>query len=375
MRILICPDKFKGSLTALEVGEAIEKGLRKRYPDAQVWLHPMADGGDGSLDVLSRHLYLEQKTIATIDPLGRAMDAIYYRTADAAFIELSKASGLVLLQPAERNPEQTSTFGTGVLVKDALQSGIRNVFLFLGGSATNDAGMGIIAALGGRFLDKKGRMLAPIGAHLHQVNAIDRPAFPIGEVSITLLCDVRNPLFGSNGAAHVYARQKGATEPQVEALDGGLRHYAQVLEELTGVTVAHLPGAGAAGGIAASMVALLGARLENGFSTLSALTQLEAQIEQADWVISGEGSLDVQSLQGKLVDGVAALCRKYQKPLSLLVGKNELPEAVWQSAGISQVHAIAPIAKSQEDAMQQAARYLTEVAALVELGVDSRYIP
>ncbi|GAB4422816.1 MAG: glycerate kinase [Bacteroidia bacterium] len=363
MHILLCPDKFKGSLSALEVCQAIGRGLAQAVPTAALTFHPMADGGDGSLEVLARHLDLQPRTLVTTDPLGREITAGYVTSGDAAFIELASASGLVLLQPGERNPLTTSSWGTGTMIADALAAGFRRIYLFLGGSATNDAGMGIAAALGCRFWDAQGQPLQPIGAHLSRVKALaSSPAFAATGATLTLLCDVTNPLYGPDGAAHVYARQKGATEAQVAKLDEGLRHIAHLLAAQTGIDVAGLPGSGAAGGVAACLVALLGARLVPGFDTIAALTGLENHIQAADRVICGEGKLDSQSLQGKVVDGVAALCRKHGKPLVLFVGKCELDAAALRQAGIAAVYAIADEAADLADAMHNGAAYLTSLA-------------
>lgn len=364
MRILLCPDKFKGTLSALEVCQALQAGLAISHPNDSVDVHPMADGGDGSLDILNRHLSLSAKTIYTADPLGREIAATYFFSESAAFIELSKASGLVLLQPSERNPELTSTLGTGKVIADALAAGHRHIYLFLGGSATNDGGLGIASALGYRFLDASKGVLDPIGANLSHIHYIQRDTVwpATEEVSFTLLCDVTNPLYGPLGAAAVYSRQKGATETQVRSLDDGLRHYADLLLRETGIQVAGLPGAGAAGGIGASMVALFGGNLKSGFTALADLTGLEARIQSADWVISGEGSLDHQSLDGKLVAGLAALCRKHAKPLVLVVGKNELSESQYRAAGIEAVWAITDYAPTHEAACSHAYPYIAEIA-------------
>ncbi len=364
MKVLLCPDKFKGSLTAMQVCEAIGTGLKKSQPQAETVFHPMADGGDGSLEILANHLSLHPKTIAANDPLGRPINATYVTSTDAAFIELASAAGLVLLKNGERNPLITSSFGSGKMIVDALANGFQKIYLFLGGSATNDAGMGIAAALGCQFLDKNGELLEPTGAHLPKVKSITpNRLFDFDKIKITLLCDVTNPLFGPNGAAHVYARQKGASEEQVAYLDDGLRHFSQILFKETGMDVSNLPGSGAAGGIAASLVALFGAKLENGFAAIAELTGLEKQIQLADWVISGEGKLDGQSSQGKVVDGVGALCRKHGKPLDLFVGKNELTATEVQQLGANQVFSISDRATSLEDAMRNAAGYLKGMAA------------
>lgn len=360
MNILLCPDKFKGSLSAQAVCSAIVRGL----PDtAHPHLHPMADGGDGSLEVLAGHLPLMPHTIAATDPLGRPLQATYFSAGQVAFVELASASGLVLLQPHERNPLLTSTWGSGLQMADAIAQGCRQIYLFLGGSATTDAGMGMAAALGFVFLDATSHPLPPTGSSLQHVASIQKPtASDLQRVSITLLCDVDNPLYGPNGAAHVYAQQKGANPQQIAQLDEGLRHFSDVLLRYSGIAVSALPGSGAAGGVGASLVALLGATLQNGFDAIATLTGLEAHIQAADWVISGEGKLDEQSPQGKVVAGVAALCRKHGKPLTLFVGHNQLDAHTTQQLGIRAVYAITDIAQDLPDAMQRGAAYLEALA-------------
>lgn len=366
MKVLIAPDKFKGSLSAKAVCQAIEKGLKKRGNPVEVISHPMADGGDGSLKVLADCLDLESQMVQTFDPLGREITAQYFASSNAAFIEVASASGLVLLKEKERNPLNTSTFGTGKMILDALSKGYQKVYLFLGGSATNDAGIGIAAALGCQFLDEQKRVLQPIGENLSHINSIEPSSnfdfdFDFENFNMTLLCDVTNPLFGKNGAAHVYAPQKGATAEDVEYLDKGLRNFSRVVLQQFGMDVSRLSGGGAAGGIGAGLTALFRAKMEKGFDVIAKLTDLEQQIQEADWVISGEGKLDRQSLQGKVIDGVAKLCKKYRKPLTLFVGKNDLPIQEAEVLGVKDIFSIYEMAENLEDAMENGARYLEEM--------------
>ncbi len=363
MKMLLASDKFKGSLSAREVCQAIEKGLTSAVPPVEVMAHPMADGGDGSLEVLSEHLRLDRIDMLTVDPLGRKISTHYLVSPDAAFIELASASGLVLLKEEERDPYKTSTLGTGKMVLDAIDRGLRKIYLFLGGSATNDAGTGIASALGCLFLDENQEELAPVGENLSRIHSVlPSTRFASEKVELILLCDVTNGLYGWNGAAQVYARQKGASEAQVTYLDSGLAHFNNVLFDQTGEDMNSIPGVGAAGGIGASMIALFGARLEKGFDAIARLTGLEKRIQWADYVVSGEGKLDVQSLQGKVIDGVAELCKQYNKPLTLFVGKNEL-DSIGKSLEVDHVFAISERAKDLKDAMDNGAIFLEELAA------------
>ncbi len=363
MKVLITPDNFKGSLSAKEVCEAIASGLRKKEEPLDITFHPMADGGDGSIEILADHLSLEEVSIKSQDPLGRPITAKYFTSKDAAFIEVASASGLVLLEESERNPMHTSTLGTGILLHDAISKGHQNIYLFLGGSATNDAGMGIVQALGYHFLDKENNILTPVGKNLSNVKSIkNNNLFDFSEINISVFCDVLNPLFGKNGAAHIYGPQKGATAEEVQYLNSGLINFSNVLQKRTGIDVSAIVGGGAAGGIGVGLVALCGAQLKKGFKMMAELTNLEAQIQQADWVISGEGRLDGQSLQGKVIDGIANLCQKHQKRLSLFVGKNNLSEKELLALNINQALSISSIAKNHEDAMRNGRFYLEVLA-------------
>ena len=371
MKILIAPDKFKGSMSAQEVCEAIGIGLKKNNHSITTIFHPMADGGDGSLEILSNHLALKKQSVKTVDPIGRAISTHYFTSSDAAFIEVASASGLVLLSKKERNPLLTSTIGTGKMIADALSKGFEKIYLFLGGSATNDAGMGIATELGFQFLDKNKNELTPIGENLSKVKFIhSSPIFDFEKIKITLLCDVNNPMFGTNGAAYIYAPQKGATTEQVLLLDTGLINFSRILNKHCNSNVSELHGGGAAGAIGAGLVALLNAKLENGFNTISQLTNLEMQIASADWVISGEGKLDEQSLQGKVVDGVASLCKKYNKPLTLFVGKNELSKQQVKNINATSIFSISEKAQDLDDAMLNGQIYLNQLAMEFSQSLD-----
>lgn len=357
-KILIAPDKFKGSLAAIEVGEAIRAGLQTALPEAEITIQPMADGGDGSLVVLQPLLDLAEVKVTTCDPLGRPLEATYLCGDDKAFIEVASASGLVLLQEQERNPLQTSTYGTGLMIKHALDQGFKDIYLLLGGSATNDLGLGIVAALGYGLLDKDGQELAGRGADLMQLQEVKLPEKGYSKWSLTLLCDVTNPAYGPQGAAYVYAAQKGANAKSIAILDEGGEHAVRQLEKQFGGDLQNLPGSGAAGGIGVGLAAILNARLQPGFATLATLTDLEEQIANADVIITGEGKLDTQSLQGKVVDGIADLCQKQQKPLHVVAGAASLEKAEWQNAGIRSVRTIMDLAVDQTDAMRNARSYL-----------------
>ena len=361
--ILLCPDKFKGSLTASEVCAALARGLLSDGHPFNIMHHPMADGGDGSLQVLLTHLDLRPHTVATIDPLGRAVKATYYTDDEVAYIELAAASGLVFLDEHERDAQATSTLGTGTLIAEAIAQGYSRVHLFLGGSATNDGGMGIANALGVRFLNGIGQMLEPCGKTLQDIERIDLSGIPesVRQTEFAVLVDVMNPLCGPYGAAESYARQKGATEAVVKQLDAGLHNLANRIDEATGARVAALPGGGAAGGVAAGLAGLFGARIEKGFDYFARATGLDERLVDADAVVSGEGQLDATSLQGKVVGGVGRRCEAAQKPFHLVAGAAAIAPRNLEILNPASIHTVLEHAAGLEDAMQNAEQYVEDI--------------
>ena len=360
MNILICPDKFKGSLSADKVCEALKKGLCADKPNLKIVNHPMADGGDGSINILKSFYKFEKIQVETIDPLGRVIIANYYKTEDSAYIELASAAGLVLLDKEDRNPVYTSTEGTGIMMSDAIGRGLKKIYLFIGGSATNDAGIGIAKALGYDFLDAENQQLRPIGGNLEKIHAIrNNSPYDFSEIEINVLCDVENPMHGVNGAAHTYAGQKGASESEINYLDKGLKKYAEVLKSETQKEIADIPGMGAAGAVGASLVGLLNAKLIDGFQMVSRTTKLEKAIQEADLVITGEGKIDPTSFQGKVVGNVLKLCKQHDKPCGVIAGMiEELSEMrfkfYFQESIISR-------ANNQQEAMANPETFLYEM--------------
>ncbi len=363
MKVLICADKFKGSLSAQEVAEAIARGIRRFDQAVECQIHPLADGGDGSLNILSTYLDLQKISLMVADPFGNPVEAVYYRSGGKAFVELAAASGLVLLPPGQRNPMLTSTQGTGELIKDAIEKGANEIVLFLGGSATNDGGAGIAQALGFRFLDASGKEVVPIGKNLIHIRQIVPPAgFVKKSLRFSCLCDVKNPLLGETGAAHTYAAQKGASEKEIEQLELGMKQYAQVINRQFSMDISAVPGGGAAGGVAAGLQALLGAEIRSGIDLFLELSQFEARVKSADLVITGEGKLDIQTLEGKVVNGVLQIARQYQKPVLLLVGTSELEKETLAGKGVVEVLTVMSRSAGYEDAMARAAEIIEGLA-------------
>lgn len=372
MRVLIAPDKFKGSLTAGEVCRCIRKGILLAVPGAEIMEKPMADGGEGSVELLTESLSLHAVGIDTADPLGRPIRAEYFRNEDIACIEMAAASGLERLEDGERNPMMTSTFGTGLMIRDALEKGIRKVILFIGGSATNDAGMGVAAALGYRFLDKEGIPLKPAGACLGEVAGIDTDGVmdAVKETGFSVVCDVQNPFYGPLGAAAVYAVQKGAAPAQVEALDHGLKSFARIVQDDLGMDIAHLPGSGAAGGMGGGAVAFLGADLVRGIDFMITALGVEEAIRSADLVITGEGKIDQQTLYGKVVSGIARFAKKHQKRCIAFCGVSEIDDLAMKSLGLEDLIPMVGTSFSIRESMAEPAQVLEAAVGRYFRGID-----
>jgi len=320
MRILVAIDSLKGSLSSLEAGLAIKEGLEEI--DCEVVVKPIADGGEGSVEAMADAL--GAKFIDTIvkNPLGTEILARYALKDDLAILEMSSASGLTLINPDERNPLKTSTFGFGQMIKDAIAKGARKFIIGIGGSATNDAGTGMLSALGFNFYDKNGVLLEGKGEDLAKIYEFsdENVSQELKECEFLIACDVDNPLYGTNGAAHVYAPQKGANGRMVKELDDGLKHFASLVKEKNGTKFHTQKGAGAAGGLGFAFVAFLGAKLRPGIEIITQTIALEDEIKKADIVITGEGRMDFQSSMGKTPTGVAKLAKKYNKPVVALAG-------------------------------------------------------
>ena len=327
MKILVIPDKFKGSLTAKEVISGISQGIKAVFPEAEIAHVLASDGGDGFLDAISRYVAVRSVSVDTVDPFGRPIVApiLFDDDKKAAYIELAKASGLVLLEDAERNPMKTSTYGSGLQFKKAIALGAKAIYVGLGGSATNDGGMGIARALGYQFLDSSGRELAPVGENLSKVHHIETNE-GLENISFYAINDVNNPLFGIDGAAHVYAEQKGGTEEQISHLDEGLQQLDRVVQQQLQQKNAFIPGAGAAGGTAYGLKTFCAATFISGVEFVLQLSGVYTLLEHEDFdfIITGEGRIDNQTLQGKLISGVVALGERFAIPVIGVCGKSEL---------------------------------------------------
>lgn len=362
MKIVLAPDKFKGALSSLEFCRIFKKGFSEVWPEANIISKPMADGGDGTLEVINHYLHAKRRSLQVNDPLFRPLEGHYSinPSTKIAYIEMAIASGLECLHPEERNCMLTTTLGTGELIRDAIHQGAKHIILGIGGSATNDAGMGMAQALGYRFLDRQGKELAPIGKNLVRVYSIQSPEEKIWRrVRLEVACDVENPLFGPQGAAYVYGPQKGANSTEIAHLDQGLQNFANLIENTAGIDVQQLPGAGAAGGLGAGLVGFIGAELVSGFSVIAARADLEESCAEANWIVTGEGQLDSQTLSGKTIAGVWAIAQKHQIPLAAFCGRMELAAG---ELPFAYSQAITPPGIPSTVALEKAPHYLEQEA-------------
>jgi glycerate kinase len=365
MNVLIAFDKFKGSLSAAEVCRAIASGIQQVDHLIRVVETPIADGGDGTLNILKTDQHFKVQRFDTIDPLGRAINAVYLSNGYTAFIELAEASGIQHLVSSELNILHATTVGTGKLIFEAIQSGHREIVLSIGGSCTNDLGIGILDALGFQFLDKSEERLDPIGANLLEIADIITPE-SLSPLRWTILCDVENLLYGSNGAAVVYGPQKGATPSDINYLEKASKHFSSLVKNKFDKDISTLKGGGAAGGIAAGLFGLLdNVVIENGFDYVAEKLELKSKIEQADFVITGEGKFDTQSLQGKVVGKMIELCQELNTPVSVVAGAVELSDVERKKLGIKECYALFEMAGSLEDSMKNASKYLKELGYIL----------
>lgn len=375
MHIVACPDSFKGSLTSPEAASAIRRGFKRAHARFQVTEKPLADGGEGTVEVLVRGASGSIEEWEVTGPLWEKVRArLGILPGGTCVLELAQAAGLSLVPEGKRNPRFTTTYGVGELLRFAFERGFRRVILGVGGSATCDGGMGALAALGVRFLDEEGRELLGIGENLLKISRIDTRDMirPQKDTELLIASDVTNPLYGPQGAAFVYAPQKGADPEDVRLLDAGLRHFARLIERHLGVLVDDLPGGGAAGGIVAGLFAFFGARIVSGIRLVAEMVGLEEAIAGADLVVSGEGKVDRQTFFGKVVSGVLELCQKHQKPLLILTGKiawEEVPELPKEIVGI---FSIVNGPMSEGEAMKEAGRLLEQVAFALGRLLQSR---
>ncbi len=374
MKIVIAPDKFRGSLTGIEFCWIIKEAIWEVLDDVEFVEAPVADGGDGTLAALEAQVPHGKKTVEVLDPLFRKIQAsyLYNDTYKIAFVEMAEASGLRLLQEEERNCCDSTSYGTGELIKAAMDQGAKKIILGIGGSATNDCGMGMAAALGYQFLDAHGKEVKPIGKNLSLVKEIKTDAVDprIMEVDFEVACDVISPLYGEYGAAYVYGPQKGASEEEIAMLDQGLRDFNQVLIKAFNQDIHDIYGTGAAGGMGAGAMNFLNGELKSGIELVKEMIRFDKRIEGADWLITGEGKLDFQTLSGKAVKGVVESAQLQDIPVAAFCGSISLPQDALSTMGIYYSDSVMLQALDYEDAMKNGRTYLAKMARDFALKLD-----
>jgi glycerate kinase len=362
MKYLIATDSFKGSLTSMEAAACMQEGIRRIFPDADIRTMPAADGGEGTVASVLAGMPGRAVTETVLDPLGRPVEATYaILDTGEAVIEMAQASGLLLVDAAERDVLSASTYGTGQLIRKALDMGCHTICIGIGGSATNDAGAGMAQALGARLLDEDGNELPPGGGALGQLAKLDCSDLDprLADTEILVMCDVNNPLCGPEGASYVYGPQKGATPDMILLLDDNLRHFADVVEKELNISARDIPGAGAAGGLGMGLVCFTGARLVRGIDAILDLASFDEKLADIDVVLTGEGKLDPQSMRGKVIFGVLERCEKQNVPVIAICGRVTDPGR--QAFG-KRFHAIVAVADESvplELAMKNARAMLT----------------
>lgn len=363
MKIIIAPDKFKNSLTGLAFCNAVEEGIKSITQNIEIVKLPLADGGDGTIEVVNFYLKGRVINVTVNNPFFKPIKASYLfsETSKTAFIEMAEASGIKVLKTNELDCKNATSLGTGEIIIDAINKGAKKIILGIGGSATNDCGVGMATALGYRFLDKDNKEVKPTGANLSKIVTIDNASVhaKLKEIDFKIACDVNNPLYGKNGAAFVYGNQKGASEKDIFLLDKGMQDFSKVVQNIFNIDVQKIKGAGAAGGLGMASKIFLNGTLETGIQLIKKLADFDTQIKDADWIITGEGKLDFQTLSGKTIKGVLNSAKKKHIPVATFCGKIELNKNELKEIGIGYAKDIVSIANNLDDAIQNSYTYLT----------------
>lgn len=362
MKFVIAPDSFKGSISAHIACEAIKRGIEEIIPSATLICKPIADGGEGTLDALIP--FERQIKLSVTGPLFKPVSAQYGNIGDTAIIEMAAAAGLTLVPEGDRKAGNATTYGVGEIIVDAIRNGYRKIMLTVGGSATNDGGCGMLAALGARFTNVDGKDFIPTGNTLYNISRIDLSGVikEIFDCEFIIATDVKNPLLGEKGATYVYAPQKGAIHKELDNMEKGMAHYAQLLTAMSKRNVAEIEGCGAGGGVSATLLAFFNARIQSGIDTVLDITDFDNALTDADAVITGEGKIDSQSLFGKAISGVAKRANENGIPVYCFVGCVGDDTNKLKSMGITDIFDILSIANSSDDAMKNADKYLCIIA-------------
>lgn len=376
MKIVIAPDSYKESLSALDVATAIETGFREIYPHAEYVKVPVADGGEGTVEAMVAATQGHIVQVSVTGPLGEPVNAFYGLSGDmrCAYIEMAAASGLESVPPTRRNPLLTTSWGTGELIRHALDAGVSQIIIGIGGSATNDGGAGMAQALGAKLLSAGQQQIAPGGGALETLARIDLSELDprLADCRIDVACDVTNPLTGPQGASAVFGPQKGATAAMIERLDRGLQHFAQIIDRDLDIDVLSLEGGGAAGGMGAALYAFCGANLRPGIEIVTDALGLADLVADADLVITGEGRIDSQTIHGKVPVGVAKVAKRYNVPVIGIAGSLTADVGVVHQHGLDAVFSVLYSVCTLEEALANAAANVRmtarNVAAVLEMG-------
>ena len=379
MKIVIAPDSYKESLSALEVATAIEQGFREIFPDAHYVKLPVADGGEGTVEAMVAATQGGIIKVRVTGPLGENVEGFYGLSGDeqSAFIEMAAASGLEMVAPSSRNPLKTTSWGTGELIRHALDAGVKHIIIGIGGSATNDGGAGMVQALGAKLLDAEDNPIGLGGGELEKLARIDISELDtrLASCRIEVACDVTNPLTGKEGASAVFGPQKGATPEMIARLDESLAHYAKIIARDLDIDVLNLEGGGAAGGMGAALYAFCGAELRQGIEIVTDALHLDNHVADADLVITGEGRIDSQTIHGKVPVGVAKLAKRYNKPVIGIAGSLTADVGVVHEHGIDAVFSVIYTVCTLEEALKNAEENVRmaarNIAAVLKIGMSA----
>ncbi|WP_248724869.1 glycerate kinase [Seonamhaeicola sp. ML3] len=366
MKIVLAPDKFKNSLSSLEFCLAVSEGLKSMIPNLEIVKTPLADGGDGTIEVVNYYLNGNEVRVMVNNPFFQSVQAVYLfsKPTKTAFIEMAEASGLKLLSPEDYDCKNATSFGTGEMIADAIAKGSTKIILGIGGSATNDCGIGMASALGYRFLDSNTEEVKPVGTNLSKIEFIDVSKVHPGlhKVDFQVACDVTNPLYGDQGAAYIYAAQKGASWQDIRMLDKGLSDFSKIIEEVFHVNPQSVKGAGAAGGMGIASKVFLKGELKPGIELIKNLAQFDEKIRGADWIITGEGKLDSQTLSGKAIQGVLDSAKAQSIKVAAFCGAIDISNEELTNLGIDYADSVIEKVKSLNDAMENSYNYVKLMA-------------
>ena len=376
MKIILAPDSFKGTFSSMEVINHLERGITKLFPDAEIVKLPIADGGEGTLEAIVAAIGGEMHEKLVIGPLGKKVKAKFAMKDAIAIIEMAESSGITLIHDCEKNPLITTTYGLGELILEALELGAKEMIIGIGGSATNDGGIGMLQALGVEFKDEAGALIGYGGKYLSEINdiSVEKIDSRIKDVKITVICDVTNPLTGPAGATYTYGPQKGANSEQLDFLEKGMQHYESLLRKQFGVDASKIPGTGAAGGLGAALVVFLSARLTPGIETILDLVAFDEQAESADLVITGEGCIDGQSIYGKVPIGIGKRCLNKKAKVIVLAGSVGLDADQVYAYGIDAIFPTIDkpmsFAEVKENASEILDTAIDRMLRVIQLGMD-----